>query len=222
MTSRLKYYLSASYRRKILDRLLSEHADLYKGRVMDIGGKDRGKFKKPRNKVDQWFVVDISISNNPDLLADVCDLKELESSQFDVVNATELFEHVSDPEQGLRECARVLKPSGSMIISMPFLYPIHADPSDFQRWTEHKWRQEAEAVGLEIEELVPMGRYFTVFMDMWKNFVRIVPFRPVKWVCYLTYPLCDVITWFDRLEFVRRSTLGNYTTGYYIVARKRP
>lgn len=218
---RLKYYLSASYRRKMLDKLLASHVDLYRGRVMDIGGKDRGAFTKPRHNVDEWFVVDITPSNEPDLLADVCDLSELENEQFNVVNATELFEHVSDPEQGLRECVRVLKTGGTMIISMPFLFPIHADPSDFQRWTEHKWQQEAAAVGLEIEELIPMGRYFTVFMDMWKTFVRIMPLRPVKWVCYLTYPLCDLITKFDNFGFVQRSTLGNYTTGYYIVACKR-
>ncbi len=205
----------------MLDKLLVSHEGFYRGRVMDIGGKDRGAFIKPRHKVDEWFVVDIASSNEPDLLADVCDLSELNDEQFDVVNATELFEHVSDPEQGLRECVRVLKTGGTMIISMPFLFPIHADPSDFQRWTEHKWRQEAAAVGLEIEELIPMGRYFTVSMEMWKTFVRIVPIRPVRWFCYLAYPLCDTLTRLDRLRFVQNSTLGNYTTGYYIVARKR-
>ncbi len=219
--SRLNYYLKASYRRKMIDRLLAEHDHLYSGRVMDIGGKDRGKFVKPRNRVNKWFVVDITASNEPDLLADVCDLSELESEQFDVVNATELFEHVSDLEKGLRECVRVLKQNGIMIISMPFLFPIHADPSDFQRWTEHKWRQEAVSVGLEIQELIPMGRYFTVLADMWKTLVRIIPVRPLQWVCYLTYPLCSLLVRFDDLGIVRRSTLGNYTTGYFIVCRKK-
>jgi SAM-dependent methyltransferase len=41
---------------------------------------------------------------------------------FDVVVHSDVLEHVPDPEQGLRECARVLRPGGRMIFSVPVVF----------------------------------------------------------------------------------------------------
>ena len=47
----IRYYFWATYRRKILDKLLKENKHYYKGVVLDIGGRDRGKFKKAKDKI---------------------------------------------------------------------------------------------------------------------------------------------------------------------------
>lgn len=73
-------------------------------------------------------------------------MSKIEDESIDVINAIELFEHIEDIEKGLRECNRVLKKNGVMIISVPFLFPIHSDPYDFQRWTEEKWKQELKEI----------------------------------------------------------------------------
>jgi SAM-dependent methyltransferase len=220
MMQSLKYHLSSSYRRKMLDQLLKENASAYHGRVLDIGGKDRGGFQKPKDRVEKWLFADVTNETNPDIVANVMDMHNIRNENFDVVNATELFEHVEEPRMGLEECVRVLKPGGTLIASMPFLFPIHADPSDFQRWTAAKWKRELERLGFTINIIEPMGHYFTVMMDMFKTFVRIMPLRPLKWVAYLFYPLMDAVTQLDQLGFIKKSTLGNYTTGYFIIARK--
>lgn len=98
----LGYYYLASYRRKILDRLLSKHAHLYHGIVIDIGGRDRGKFRSPKDTVEKWMVADIEASRNPDIVLDVCNMHDIGKGSIDVVNALELFEHVEDPAKGLR------------------------------------------------------------------------------------------------------------------------
>jgi SAM-dependent methyltransferase len=38
---------------------------------------------------------------------------------FDVITSNQVFEHVPDDIQGFRECARVLKPGGALIFSVP-------------------------------------------------------------------------------------------------------
>lgn len=138
MINQINYYLWATYRRKKLDELQEKYQDLYHGIVMDIGGRDRGKFKKPKDKVKKWIFVDIEKKHNPDLILDIAEMKKIKSKSIDLINAIELFEHVGKIDKGLDECLRVLKKGGRLIISAPFLYKIHADPYDFQRWTETK------------------------------------------------------------------------------------
>jgi hypothetical protein len=55
----LQYYFWASYRRKILDDLLEGAKDYYKGIVLDIGGRDRGRLEKPKDRVKKWIFADI-------------------------------------------------------------------------------------------------------------------------------------------------------------------
>jgi len=138
MLKDIKYYFGASYRRKILDRLLEQNKYYYKGIVLDIGGRDRGKFKKPKDEVEKWIFADIEQKHKPDIILNVEDMNNIVTESIDVINAVELFEHVENIEKGLNECYRVLKKNGTMILSAPFLYPIHADPCDFQRWTKEK------------------------------------------------------------------------------------
>ena len=129
----LQYYFWATYRRKLLDKLLEKSKYYYKGIVLDIDDRDKGKFKKPRNKVERWIFADVEEKYKPDIILDVCEMKKIKDESIDVINTIELFEHVENSEKGLLECFRVLKKGGVMILSVPFLHPIHADPYDFQR-----------------------------------------------------------------------------------------
>ncbi len=215
------YYLWASYRRRMLDGLQRRHKHLYTGVVLDIGGRDRGAFKKPRDKVDRWIFVDSETSRNPEIVADVANMDMVGDDSVDVVNAIELFEHVARPEAGLRECYRVLKRGGVMLLSAPFLAAVHADPSDYQRWTEAKWRRELEIAGFAVERCVVMGRFFTHVMEAKKTLVKRLPrvFRTA--VQLAAYPLMDLIARLDNTSWVARDDkLKSFHGGYFIVARK--
>ena len=72
-----KYSHWASYRRQMLDRLQEKYRGLYKGIVLDIGGRDRGNFKKPKDKVQKWIFADINQDYNPDIILDVSDMKQI-------------------------------------------------------------------------------------------------------------------------------------------------
>lgn len=204
-----------------MDRLLEENQFYYKGIVLDIGGRDRGKFKKPKDKVEKWIFADIEEKHNPDVVLDVCNMSKIEDESIDVINAIELFEHVEKIEQGLKECFRVLKKDEVMILSVPFLFPIHSDPYDFQRWTEEKWKRVLKTIGFDIEKFEIMGRFFTVLADMKKMFVKSMPCI-LRYVLYLSYPLIDLLVTLGNLNIIKNHPkFGKYHGGYFIIAKKR-
>ncbi len=220
LKNRVNYYFWATYRRKILDRLLEKNKHYYKGVVLDIGGRDRGKFIKPMDIVEKWIFADIEERHKPDVIFDVADMHKIKDETIDVVNAIELFEHVENPEKGLRECYRVLKKDGIMFLSVPFLFPVHADPYDFQRWTENKWKKELEKAGFKILKFEVMGRFFTVLADMKKTFVKSMP-GVLRWFLYLFFPILDLLVNLDSLNFVQSHPfLGRFHGGYFIIDRK--
>jgi SAM-dependent methyltransferase len=217
---KINYYFRISNRRKILDRLQFKYSNEYIGVVLDIGGKDKGSFIKPKDKVEKWLFADIVAENNPDIILDVADMQTIKSESIDVVNAIELFEHVENIDKGLAECYRVLKKNGKIIISIPFLAHIHADPNDFQRWTYTKWTKELEKLNFTIQSIDINGRFFTVLSEMVKTFTRQLPVV-IRHIAYFNFPVLDFIARFDKLETVKNhKILGNFHGGYFIIAQK--
>ncbi len=216
----LQYYLQSTFRRQILDKLQKKYAHLYKGTVLDIGGRDRGAFKKPKDKVEKWIFADIEQKHNPDIVLDVADMQNIDTESINTISAIELFEHVEKINQGITECYRVLKKEGKLIMSVPFLYPVHADPYDFQRWTITKWEKELKKAGFIIETTEITGRFFTVRNGMNKTLIQSFPFG-IRHLGYLLFPIFSLFNKLDNSNWIKNHPkLGNYHGGYFIIAIK--
>ena len=79
-----------------------------------------------------------------------------QDGSIDAVACYEVLEHVRRPDAVMVEISRVLVPGGVAELSMPFLYPVHDAPHDYQRWTRHGWERSAKNVSLTIEGLRPL------------------------------------------------------------------
>lgn len=90
----------------------------------------------------------------PDVFADAASLPWLENS-FDRVLMLDVLEHLPSPGASLQEAWRVLAPGGRFHVSVPFMYPLHDEPRDFQRLTEHGLRRSLEVAGFVDIDLVP-------------------------------------------------------------------
>ena len=56
---------------------------------------------------------------------------------FDLILATEVIEHIDQPDKVLKEFFRILKPGGTLIVTVPFSWPEHEQPFDFKRYTQY-------------------------------------------------------------------------------------
>lgn len=214
--------ITLTLRRYYIDDLLNAHKPLMRGKVLDIGGKKdnkRGFFRPPVADVKSWEYLNIDKNTAPDYLCAVSNMP-FENSSFDTVIFCEILEHLAEPEKALLEIARILKPGGNLIMSVPFLYAIHGDPDDYQRWTEPKIKSELSQAGFCGILIKPLGGVFAVIFDLLHSamksglnlnnfFVRIF-YRGF-------YVFVPVFKCLDRIFLSSKSII---TTGYFAVARK--
>ena len=91
----------------------------------------------------------------------VCDINEIPDVGFsNVILCTEVLEHVPDPVRAFEHIAKLIKPDGILILTVPFLSLMHQAPFWFQSGLSpfwfHKW---CEVNRLEIVELTVQGDF---------------------------------------------------------------
>ena len=82
--------------------------------------------------------LDMRAGPGVDLVANVEELPHLDRSVGTVL-ALSTFEHVRHFWRGFAEIRRVLRPHGALLVSMPFYFQIHNHPSDYWRFTPHRF-----------------------------------------------------------------------------------
>jgi SAM-dependent methyltransferase len=72
-----------------------------------------------------------------------------EDGSFDAVVCTEVMEHCVDPERLASEMLRVLRPHGTAVITVPFMWGEHELPYDFRRYSVNGINRLLESVGFD-------------------------------------------------------------------------
>ena len=88
-------------------QLIPVFNDLNTGIVLDVGSKHSPY--RSQIKCDKYVRFDIDESSNPDICGDLHDTK-IPDNSYDCVIATEVLEHLYDPQKAMEEIRRILKP----------------------------------------------------------------------------------------------------------------
>jgi SAM-dependent methyltransferase len=88
----------------------------------------------------------------------------LEAASADAVVATETLEHVPDPEHFVAEAARVLRPNGRLVLTVPFAARWHFIPHDYWRFTPSGFQRLLSAAGFDDIAVYARGNAVTVAM----------------------------------------------------------
>ncbi len=105
--------------------------------IFDIGSKEaRGSYAFGNPPAGAKIVcVDMFEGPGVDLVADAHDMQMVSDSSVDCVVTVSTLEHVRYPQKVVSEIYRILKPGGIVYINVPFIFPFHADPDDFYRFS---------------------------------------------------------------------------------------
>jgi SAM-dependent methyltransferase len=149
--------------RRRLHKHISEVAANSKGRLLDFGC-GRMPYRHLFSQVESYTGLDIEVSGHPNekKFADVYyDGKRIpfENSTFDIVFSSEVFEHIFNIDDVLKETYRVVKPGGSLIVTVPFAFPEHEEPYDFARYTSFGLQAVLERNGFRTTKLIKIGSY---------------------------------------------------------------
>jgi SAM-dependent methyltransferase len=84
-------------------------------------------------------------------------LNLLKIAPFEFIFCTEVMEHVADWDIAFSNFYQLLAPSGRLLITCPYFYPLHEEPHDYWRPTPHAFKYFGEKYGLKILHQVSAG-----------------------------------------------------------------
>ena len=206
-------------RRDLIDKFLISHISLFKGKVIDIGGKkigSRGKFKPPHHQVESWEFLNIDKETNPDYLCDATSIP-VKDEFFDTIIATEILEYISDPIKFLDEAKRVLKKSGTIIITTPFMHAVHADLKyDRYRFTGNYLEEICNRFEFNSVTIEPMGSMGSVIYDIIRVGCTYASFKTYKIIPKILPYLKFIFKAIDKKTISQKKYIN---TGYFIIIK---
>jgi len=108
------------------------------GSVLDVGCGEQPF--RPLVEASHRPYVGMDVVQNASRTVSVfSDLEHVEASstEYPLVLCTEVLEHVVDIDLSFRGLRRLTMTGGLVMITVPFLFPVHMEPYDFRRLTEY-------------------------------------------------------------------------------------
>jgi SAM-dependent methyltransferase len=186
--------------------------------VLDVGcGLKPYSYTLPKAS---WFGIDVYSGPKVDLVIDDVSKWEIKDSVFDAVLCTEVLEHATNPEHVLNEIWRVMKPGAVALITTPFIYGIHGQPSDYRRYTPYGLLNASKSFEV-IESGLLGGIGSTVVINV-NNFLTLVISRSFLLNISLTpffFVYCAVFNLFGKV-FDKIDSTSSFGTNSWVLLRK--
>jgi SAM-dependent methyltransferase len=214
------YYIAVQVLGPVLFVGLSPRAFLKKyhgnGITLNVGSG-------PRVLAPGVINVDLIAYEHTDVVADVAALPFEDGSVSRVVS-DQMLEHIERPENAVAEISRILEAGGYFYLSTPFVYPFHASPYDYTRWTVEGLKSLLTRHEIEVLEYGLRGGPFSVLI-LWLAYllasllcfgnkrIHTVILNVVIVLCF-PIKILDIVA--ARLPF-----MSEFTSVLYIVGRKQ-
>lgn len=155
----------------------------------------------------------------PDVRGDALRLP-FRDAVVDAVVCSEALEHLPDPFGALTEIARVLKPGGRALVTVPFAIGLHEAPRDFFRYTPYGLQELCKRAGLIVEQEARFGSVLsslacTLLRHAGPAYRTLGPAKgPTLWALNRALYRIDALA--DRMP----QRLDTWPLGYGVVARR--
>ena len=126
-------------------KFLRKHCSkIHNKKILEIGSGKRvnGKLKYSvadyfRRNSNEVVLSDI----NPGYGHKIVDITKSVPKGFDMIICFNVLEHVFDFHNGIKNLYKALESNGVLFILVPAFYPLHDEPQDYWRYTEHSLRR---------------------------------------------------------------------------------
>jgi SAM-dependent methyltransferase len=200
-------YIKKSPHRNCLEKYLKKELPRLNGSVLDVGSGGRRYDSLLKEKPE---AIDTKTNKAIDIkFGDVNNLAYSENS-FDNILCIEVLEYVKTPLKAINEILRVLKPQGTLILSVPFMYKTH---EDFLRFTSDYLKELF--ISFSSLEVLEIGNFYTIILDVLRGKIAKLKFKPLKWLLYLPY---IILVLFIPLSKLSKDKV--YASGYFVIAKK--
>lgn len=150
----------------IADYWLSKYQACFQGHVYDLGCGEMPYKNWLLQHADHYTGVDWGDTLHAlkaDILADLNEALPIPNQTADTVLSLSVMEHLREPQTFLNEAHRILKPGGTMVLQVPFMWWVHEAPHDYFRYTQYGLHYMFKKAGFENIEVHPQ----TGFWVMW-------------------------------------------------------
>ena len=128
------------------------------GAVLDVGCAEQPFRALIESSGQQYVGMDV-VQNRMRSVDIVSTLEDAPSpaQAFRLILCTEVLEHVVDIDAAFAGLRRLAAPGGTVVMTVPFVFPLHMEPYDFRRLTLHGVRRLAADHGFSVEAATPLG-----------------------------------------------------------------
>ncbi len=202
------------------NKAFRKNTDLIKGTVVDLGCGTAPYRNDVLEYADKYIGVDWSNSMHdvkPDVVADLSKKFPFEDSFADTLISFQVLEHLPTPQLYLRECHRILKKGGVLLLSVPFQWRVHEAPYDYFRYTRYGLEYMFREAGFHNFEITELGGFWYTWL-LKLNYFTATKFAPGP-LKYLFFPW-----WFINqvlaLLFDRIITSKQEAGAYFTIVKK--
>ena len=216
-----------SYAKMLLDRNIFALLHNIRGELLDYGCGTAPYLEKYRSQVTGVTFSDIVRRIDADLnfiFSDGNAKLPFGDEIFDTILCSEVLEHLSNPGALFSEFQRILKPGGRIILSTPFMYPLHETPKDFFRFSPYAIEYFCKINGLQLVKTLQVGDLTHFLFDLIdKGFRSILLIRNRGEFYFLSKVLLTFTKKRSSIVFDfsgEISPMNRFTLGYvYVVAK---
>lgn len=185
------------------------------GLVLDLGGARVSDYHKLFGGTYTIQVANNDQDAHPDFLFDFENKFPIDDHVFNTVLCLNTLEHIFNYGQFLGEAKRVLKPSGKIVLAVPFLVQVHPSPKDYFRYSEQALKLMFVTAGFENIVVTPVGRGpFVASAQILYNALHVAPLRVLTFAIALVLDTC-------LSRITSRYNQSFYPLGYLVTATAR-
>lgn len=93
------------------------------------------------------------------------------NNSFDTILCVEVLEHVPYPAKALAQFYRLLRPGGTLILTVPHMGYLHNEPHDYYRFTNYGLDVLLSDAGFEIESIESNGGFLSFIQHIPATFL---------------------------------------------------